>query len=166
VESVFSSLRGYYYSLALSPYFGGNLPLPPLWDRPELQGHGGLRGYQEAPAVRGLRGRKESEVPPDQPQYQSAEELRRRREAWELRERPEQPESDRPEPQEQPEPRGLPELQSSAPQDRRVNRVQLARLAVPDLLALLGLPLSARPELRGRPARPDHQGPPVLPGTC
>jgi hypothetical protein len=47
-------------------------------------------------------------------------------------------------------------------QERRVNKVQLARLAVVDLLALLGLPVPpARPELRGKPVRPAHLGPPV-----
>jgi hypothetical protein len=46
-----------------------------------------------------------------------------------------------------------------AAQDRRVNPVQLARLAVSDLLALLGLPVHpARPELRGKRVRPDHRG--------
>lgn len=44
-------------------------------------------------------------------------------------------------------------------QERRVNRVQLARLATSDLLALLGLPVPLdRPELRGRSVRPDHKG--------
>ena len=43
--------------------------------------------------------------------------------------------------------------------ERRVNKVQLARLAVSDLLALLGLAVSEeRPELRGRRVRPDHLG--------
>jgi hypothetical protein len=47
-------------------------------------------------------------------------------------------------------------------QERRVNKVQLARLAVMDLLALLGLPVpQARPELQGKPVRPAHLGPPV-----
>lgn len=38
------------------------------------------------------------------------------------------------------------------PEERRINRVNLARLSVADLLALLGLPEPQRRELRGRPS--------------
>lgn len=111
-------------------------------------------------------------MPGDQPEPESVDqELRVRREQWELQER--QAQWDQPVPLDrkgrrviqghvvrraQPEPTALPGPQE--PPERRANRVQLARLALPDLLALLGLPVpEGRRELRGRRVRPDHLAP-------
>lgn len=94
---------------------------------------------------------------PDQ-QGPMDQQLRAKREQWEQRE-PQVAPAQRERPARRVRKVRQESLEPLDPAERRANGVQLARLAVPDLLGLLGLPVpKERQELRGRPVRPDHLG--------